>query len=376
MNVGLYHARAGRRHAGGKAVFVRELASSLAPDHAVYLYTTFERPTPIVRDLRAAGVTVVDVPPVESRLATGAVTHLTPFQRDDVLTLGNAVRRGLIGRIDREVDVLLTHTYLDDLVLSNLVDVPVVYEYHNVQQVGLGATCRERFSDADYHLANSEKTRREVRSKVGRTVDGVLAPGIDVDRFSPEANAAIDRDEPVVLFVGRVVESKGIFDLIDAVARARADPHLVVAGSGDLDEAREVANDCGVAADVTVAGEVPHDDLPGYYAGCDVVCNPSHYEGFGMVNLEAMACGAPLIASKLDSVGEYATHGRTATLVDPGDVAALADEIDALLSDPDRRAAMGERARAAALEYAWDRQSEKLLDHCERAIAGRAGHSA
>lgn len=384
MRLGVLHTRAGRRHAGGKAVFVREMAARLADDNEVYLYTAYDDEPDAVRELADAGVTPVRIPRVRSRLARAAVERATPLQPDPLLPLLSAVRAGVPAHVDAHVDVLLTHRFLEDLVMSNLVDVPVVYQYHNVQSVGAGAKLRERFTAASGHLANSPTVAREVEAKLGRRVDGVVTPGVDTDRFSPESapapalgggtgarrsaddHATAGDDRPVVLFVGRVVAGKGVFDLVDAVARMDADARCVLVGDGDREAVERRARDRGVAGAVTAVGEVDHADLPGYYAGATVCANPTRYEGFGMVNLEAMACGTPLVTTRLPGVAEYAAHDETALLVEPGDPPALADALDALLADPARRDRLAAAGRERALDYSWAAQAEKLAAFCER----------
>lgn len=372
MRIGIFHTRAGRRHAGGKAVFVREMATRLADDHEVYLYTAFDDEPDAVRALADAGVTPVRIPPSRSRLVRAVVERATPLQPDPTLPLLNAVRAGIPAHVDATVDVLLTHRFLEDLVVSNLVDVPVVYQYHNVQAVGAGARLRERFSAARGHLANSPTVAREVEAKLGRRVDGIVTPGVDTSRFTPDAAPAFESDRPVVLFVGRVVPGKGVFDLLDAIARMEAAPRCVLVGDGDLEAVETRARDRGIADAVTAVGEVDHDDLPGYYAAATVCANPTRYEGFGMVNLEAMASGTPLVTTRLPGVEEYAAHDETALLVDPGDSGALADALDALLADPGRRDRLATAARERALDYSWAAQAETLAAICARFVDARS----
>lgn len=369
MRIGIYHSHAGRRHAGGKAVFVREIAAHLADDHDVYLYTSFDDPPEAVATLADAGVTPVRVPPVRSRFVGTFVEHATPLRPDPVLPLLNAVREGVPDHVDAHVDVLLTHRCLEDVVLSNLVEIPVVYQYHNVQSVGPVATVRERLSGATGHLANSGAVARQVEEKLGRRVDGVVTPGVDTSRFSPDATPAFDTDRPVVLFVGRVVSGKGVFDLLDAVARMDAEPCCRLVGDGDLGAVEARARDLGLADSVCVAGEVDHGELPGYYAAATVCCNPSHYEGFGMANLEAMASGTPLVATRHPGVHEYA-DADSAVLVDAGDVDGLAAALDGLLAEADRRDRLGRRARERATEYSWAGRAEELAAVCARLACG------
>ena len=369
MRIGIFHGSAAGPNPGGKAVFVRKMASQLAADHEVFLYTSRDDRTDgeVILDDR---VQVVEFPRFDSRIAH-RLLRATPLGTDQVFGLVGAVRSGVVEHIDEHVDVLLTHRVFEDLALSNLVSVPVVYQYHNVQSVGIAAKARERFANADAHVVNSVTIKREVDQKLGRQVDGIVSPGVDTTAFTPEAPPAFRTDEDVILFVGRVVPGKGVFELVRALERLGRDVRCVVAGHGDLDTVRSLARERGVSDSLSLPGAVPHDELPGYYAAATVFCNPTLYEGFGMVNLEAMACGTPVITSRLPGVCEYATHDENALLVEPGDVDGLATALDSLLADPARRERLAAAGLKAAQKHSWGVQADRLAEICARVVAAQ-----
>jgi glycosyltransferase involved in cell wall biosynthesis len=372
MRIGIYHERAVRHHCGGIAQFARETARALAADHEV---TLFSRAGPVDPDLAASAVDVDLVPPLPHHetldRALQVATPLSSQPRSKLLTVAAGLGDGLVGRIDRELDVLLTHQYLDDLLLSNTVQTPVAYTYHGIQSAGLGAAVRERLTGADLHLANSAATATAACETFGRTPDGIVYPGVDPARFTPEATPAFDSGAQSVLFVGRVARTKGVFELVEAVG-SLPDVRLVVVGEGALDRVERAARRNGIAERVTCCGAVPHSELPGYYAAADVVCSPSHAEGFGLVNLEAMATGAALVTTPVGGVTEYATHRQNCLLVPPGDTRALASTLDRLLSSPALRADLGASAHRRATDFTWSSQAEVLADHCRRLAAGSA----
>lgn len=368
MRIGIYHVDAGTTHAGGKAIFVQQMARHLAEDHEVYLYTRYDDPGELNPLLREGDVRIYRLPAVDGALTQAVVGRCTPFHSRKTLTLLEGLRSGLGAHVDGHLDVLLTHQFLDDLVLSNVVDVPLVYQYHNVCQVGPGAKLRERLSATDHHLANSHRIAREAADKLGRTVDGVVPPGVDLDRFTPDAAAAFSPDEPAILYAGRVCRAKGVYELVDAVARLPRDAHLYVAGAGDIEGVYARAVDRGIAHAVTFLGEVPHDELPGYYAACDVFCNPTHYEGFGMTNVEAMACGLPVVTSDLEAIREFATPDESALLVPPGDPARLATGLERVLADADLRRALARGGRRVARRFPWDVQADRLAAFCHGVV--------
>ncbi|HEX2022378.1 MAG TPA: glycosyltransferase family 4 protein [Candidatus Thermoplasmatota archaeon] len=175
-------------------------------------------------------------------------------------------------------------------------------------------------------------------------------------------------DAPLVVFAGRLASNKGLQHLVPAFARvAQAHPRarLVVAGEdqGWGARVRAVAESLGVADRVTLTG---HQDAAAYretLAAADVFVLPSEWEAFGIVLLEAMACGVPCVATRVGGAPEVVADGETGALVAYGDEAALAHEIDALLADPARRRRMGEAGRRRALaSFTWDAVVDRTVE--------------
>lgn len=369
MHVGLFHTRAGWRHAGGKAIFVRKLAAALAADHETTLYTQFDPESDVTERLREAGVRLVAVPQSGSTSVERVVDSALPLDQDPLLPLVRAVTDGIVADIDDRVDLLATHRFLEDLVLSNLVDVPVAYQYHNVRQIGAGAILRERFSQASIHLANSETIAAEVATKLGRDVDGIVSPGVDTELFSPTVSTAPLDGEQTILFVGRVVRAKGVFDLLEAVATIPEPPTVYIIGSGDIDGAQQTAEAMGIGDSVHFLGELDHEQLPRYYAAADIFCNPTHYEGFGMVNVEAMACGTPVVTTRLPSIEEYAVDGENAALVPAVSPQQLGSTLESLMDAPETRNRLARAGRETALAYDWEAQAHRLVEICQRTVS-------
>jgi glycosyltransferase involved in cell wall biosynthesis len=158
---------------------------------------------------------------------------------------------------------------------------------------------------------------------------------------------------------------KGIRFLIQAAARLKPrfpDLKLVLAGDGfERPELVRLAQDLGIAEDVTFLGWVPNNGLPQYYRAAAVSVIPSLEEGFGIPAAEAMGCEVPVVASDAGGLPEVVEHGVTGLVVPRGDVPALAEAIGALLADPERRRRMGVAGRRRALElFDWDRTAEQF----------------
>jgi len=144
-----------------------------------------------------------------------------------------AARNDVIDQMNERLDVLCTSQFLDDLLLSNLVDVPTVYTFHKASDVSPAAWLRDRFSQTDLLLANSPDTAQKLTETFGYDFEGVIAPGIDPEEFRPGIEPAFESDDPAILFVGRLVESKGIDDLLEAVAALDGRQELHFVGRGE-----------------------------------------------------------------------------------------------------------------------------------------------
>ena len=203
----------------------------------------------------------------------------------------------------------------------------------------------------------------------------IVPNGVDVARFAaaqPFTDVAA-HDAPTLLFVGRLEPRKGLEPLVRAFTRLKADrPELVlhVVGEGaQLERCRRLLPD-RLRADVHFHGRVPADEVPRWFASCDLYVSPAlGGESFGIVLLEAMAAGTPVVASAIPGYCSVATDGIQGRLVPPGDVPALADAIGALLDNPALRSAMGAEGRRTAARYDWPVVAARVRANYEDAIA-------
>jgi len=206
----------------------------------------------------------------------------------------------------------------------------------------------------------------------------VVPNGTDPERFRPVDGASLRRrlglaDHPLLLTVGRLVQRKGIDTMLRAlpsVAEAAPQVQYLVAGTGpDRDRLTHIARAHDMTDRVRFLGQVPHDELPQYYSAADVFVMPSReappdVEGFGLVFLEANACGTPVIGARSGGIPDAVVDGETGLLVPPSSPEALAQAATSLLTDADRRAALGEHGRhRAATTLNWDRIGERIYHH-------------
>ncbi|MCP4536825.1 MAG: glycosyltransferase family 4 protein [Chloroflexi bacterium] len=212
--------------------------------------------------------------------------------------------------------------------------------------------------------------------------------GVDTELFQPgldgkamRRQCGISDDDLIILFVGPLdlAHHYRRVDLLFEAVRTVQKPnlHVLIAGDGDrADQYQNLAKKLGIDSRVHFLGKVAHRDLPGVYAAADVTILPSQLqESFGLVLIEAMACGKPVIASDLPGVRLVVNDGEDGLLVKAGDVNDLVEKIQTLLSSPQRRREMGERGRAKVEEkYAWPKILPRLVQVYEEVLANGATH--
>jgi phosphatidylinositol alpha-mannosyltransferase len=201
----------------------------------------------------------------------------------------------------------------------------------------------------------------------------IIPCGVDLTRFRPATGpdgspkSRVQGPKSKVLFVGRLDARKGIEVLLramPAVLKALPDARLTVIGQGPMQgRARRLAAGLGVSERVDFAGAVSQDELPRFYAECDVYCAPSlGGETLGIVLLEAMASGVPVVASDIPGYDETIRADVDGLLTKPEDPAALAAALVRVLGDPGLRMRLARAGLARAVEYAWPAIARKTLD--------------
>ena len=308
-----------------------------------------------------------------------------------------------------DYDLVHAHYWLSGVVALALRErwaVPVLQMFHTLgrlkNHVATGAADREPavrlaeeariVGEVDRIVAANLVERAELVSHYAARAERIVAIpcGVDTELFAPQsADAARRRLEvegPLLLYVGRIAPIKGLATLLDAVAflRAGGRPVRLWIVGGEADEPtdghevslrRRVAT-LGLDGAVRFLGPQPQDVLPLYYAAADATVLPSRYESFGMVALEAMACGSPVIASRVGGLTTTVRDGVTGFLVREGNVAALADRIDRLLGDPDLAWRLGREGVRWAARHRWPCVAEAVCREYARLAVGAEPHLA
>lgn len=387
-------AQPGAGDGGGMNVYVRELATALArAGVACDVYTRAESPE------QAA---VVDVEP-------GLHVHhvvagpLAPVSKEDLPPLLDDFTAGVLTRIRQGYEPVAIHAnyWLSGEVghtLKHELDVPLVSTFHTLARVkaeGDVDSDRRAAAEArimgcsDAVLASCTVEARQISDLYGADPDriGIVAPGVDHAFFSPghrpQARRALGLpvDVPVLLFVGRIQPLKGLDVAVRTLALldAHPDARLVVVGGPSGPEGRAemqrvaaLAQQLGVADRVLWVPPQAHELLSTYYRAADVCLVPSRSESFGLVALEAAACGTPVVAAAVGGLRTLVDHGRTGFLIDDRDptlfAAAVAEILDAPMLAGELSVAAADRARGYTWSVAADRLRRLYDDLTARAL--------
>ena len=391
-------ARLGEVDAGGQNVHVAALSAELARrGHQVVVYTRRDDPdlpdrVPLSGRRVADGVVVEHIPAGPSRPVPK--DELLPYMKSFAAQL---CRRWRLSRPDvvhghfwmSGLAALSAVAKLDSAVQTGESPIAVTQTFHALGSVKKRWQPRTDTSPAE----RIEIERRIVRSvdriiascsdevaelsrlgAVGSSID-VVPCGVDTALFSPHGPAEARSDRPRIVYVGRLVPRKGVDDLIRAVAGLDGVELLIVGGppADQLDRDAEVARLRALAGGhpgIRLVGQWPHEQLPSLLRSADLVASVPWYEPFGIVPLEAMACGVPVVASAVGGMLDTVSPGETGLLVPPREPAAIRAAISRLLADADLRRAMSEagvrRARSrygwAAIAAATERSYQRALD--------------
>ncbi|MGH7392636.1 MAG: glycogen synthase [Candidatus Rokuibacteriota bacterium] len=316
----------------------------------------------------------------------------------ETLSIGLAMARDPV-----DADVAHAHTWYADMAglwIRTLHRIPLVVTLHSMEplrpwkadQLGSGyllSTWIERTAveAADRVIAVSRTMRDDILQhfRVDPAKVVVIHNGIDPERFRrTPRREALERHRvrpPYVLFVGRITDQKGIFDLLQAAPRLPAGVQVVLCASApdtpEIEERlrRAVPQHPNV---VWIDSMVPVDEVIQLYSHAAVFACPSVYEPFGLINLEAMACETPVVASAVGGILEVVEEGVTGTLVPPSRPEELAAALARMLADPDRARTMGRAGRRRVEEhFSWASVAERTERVYAEAIAGfqRSGNA-
>lgn len=391
-------AAPGGKQTGGMNVYVRELMRQLGRRGVlVDAYTRSESAAiPHVPD--------TDLGP-NVRVIHVVAGNESPASKDDIWRARQAFVDGVLAQMADEglrYDIYHAHYWMSGWVAERLAAVhpaPVVQMFHTLGALKDMAVAEGGPSDlperrsveaeimahADALVAATTIDRDHMVAYYDADPDHIhiIPPGVDLEIFRPlprdDAFHALGEDpcQRMILFVGRMDPVKGLDTLLRALAAildrdpaVLEDACLVIAGGDKVEDQplvdAEMARidglrrELGLGEFVRFVGSLPQDSLPFWYNAAEVVVVPSRYESFGLVALEAMACGTPVIASDVGGLSTLVRDGRTGFLVPDNDPQALADKLAPLLALPEIRDTLGEHGVATAEAYGWPVIAERV----------------
>jgi D-inositol-3-phosphate glycosyltransferase len=389
-------AQLGGGASGGMNVYVRELSRELgARGYAVDVFTRRSSSSdPAVQPFgpNARLVNIDAGPPAQ--IEKGAIPGTLDEFEAGVLEF--AARQGLT------YDLVYSHYWMSGVVGMRLTErwsAPHVVMFHTLGEVKKRARITEREPqdriDAEEAIARSAD-RIVVASRheqhllsalygADETKMAIVPCGVDLDRFFPMDKEAarlklgIPDGERVLLFVGRIEPLKGIDILINVAAQLHDDENfrvLIVGGDAraeaQVSELRALAERLDVDHHVSFVGAVAHEDLPMYYNAADVCVVPSYYESFGIVAIESMACGTPVVASRVGGLASTIADGETGYLIPWRCPEPFVERLELLLDNDELRASFGRAAREAVERYRWANVADAVSALFEELFGGGA----
>jgi len=392
-------ATLGGKDTGGMNVYVQELTRHLGKSgiHVDVFTRSQDEHVPHVLHNLGYGNRVVHIPAgPEHPLPKSELANYIPQFVEGILRF--AAEKGI------HYDLVHSHYWMSGLAAAELRkawNTPIVHMFHTLGEMKNRIARSPAETEGEYRIIGekrvlraadriivataAEKSQLEFLYHANSRKMVTIPPGVDTSRFYPidgdEAKAVIGVPSPnrMLLYVGRIEPLKGVDTLIQAIGKLKHSgmmgkcPRELVIIGGDPDADPEsmteemrrlqtLCTDLGIEDLVLFLGKRSQETLPYYYSAAEVVIVPSHYESFGMVALEAMACGTPVVASQVGGLAFLVQDGITGYVIPDGDPDALAERLTHLVCNTGLRTQFSAQAAAYARNYSWDLITPKIVD--------------
>ena len=334
-------------HVGGVGVHIHTLSKELIRQgHEVYVITYPHSELKDIDGIHVIGTTGLNIPGIRGLM----------FKRNAKKALNNLLN---------EVDIDIIHGHylfpagaaacevgskhkIKTYVTAHGSDMFEMYK----KQSFMRPTIKNVLKKADVVFAVSNALKQEI---LDTGVDGIDAKtrlywnSVDIDKFSADnENLLENHGKPIVLFVGNIIKRKNVNLILEAKKQSNQDFELVVVGDGPLKKDLESKVENENISDVRFLGS--RSDVENIIPGCDVLVLPSFSESFGLVLIEALACGKPVIGSNVGGISEIITDD-VGLLIDPNDSSTLARAIDKVIGDEEFRQNLASNARKRAIDF-------------------------
>ena len=377
----------GTKDTGGMSVYVLELARELGKlGHRVDVYTRAHDPMDrVIYELgQDARLIHLRAGEDEEMHKLAVYSHLPDFVR----RLEDFRRRNRL-----HYDLVYSHYWLSAWVgrrLQKWWRVPHMVMFHTLgavkNAVGVGArepelrikTERSVVSNCQRVIAATEKEKEDLIRHYGASAErvSVIPCGVNLNMFKPVEKKSARKQlglngDKTIIFVGRIEPLKGIDRLMMAMAHLRNGyrPRLLIIGGGEnsrheIERLRTLAGELQIGNSIDFKGLIKQSDLPLFYSAADVCVVPSYYESFGLVALESLACGTPVVATRVGGAESIIRHGETGYLVADNDPRSLADNIMLAFSRSDNAAHLATMARASLAPFSWPNIAGTVAREC------------
>jgi len=411
MNIAIisYHtcplATLGGKDTGGMNVYVRDLTRYLGQFgiHAdVFTRSQDEHVPHVLHDL-GCGNRVVHIP-------AGPETLLPKKELEGYIDsfVDNIVDFAEKKQI--HYDLIFSHYWLSGLAalkLKKVWNIPVIHMFHTLALLKNKIARSEKEIEGEYRIEGEKKVLSEIDKLIVATTDEkdnlqklystppdiikIIPPGVDTNHFYPipvdEAKEfiGIPENEKMILFVGRIEPLKGVDTLIKAISQLQQTdilsrcPHYLFIIGGDAGSGQEKMNEemqrlqdlrvkLGVGDLIIFLGKRDQDSLRYYYSAAEMLVMPSHYESFGMVALESMACGTPVIATQVGGLQHLVLDKETGFTIPNDNPDALEEKITVLICKPELREKMSKSSASYAQSFSWNTITNNLIEIFEKTI--------
>jgi D-inositol-3-phosphate glycosyltransferase len=375
----------GGKDTGGMNVYIREIARELGRQgHLVDVYTRTHDPLDdkVVELSENARIIHLEAGEAEDIHKLMVYPHLAEFACN---LEGFRKRNGL------EYDLIHSHYWLSGWVgrwIQGWWDVPHITMFHTLgavkNAIGVGEDDPELRIQTEGELARichciiaaTEKEKEELIRYYHASPEkiNIIPCGVNLELFHRVDKELARRqlgfnDGSILLFVGRIEPLKGIDKLLVATTylRRRLGVHLVIVGGDDhshseMERLRRLSRKLNIEDSVTFAGTIRQEDLAHYYSAADVCIIPSYYESFGLVALESLACGTPVVATRVGGMESVVGQGETGYVVKDNAPFRMADRIAALLSKPNTGAKAACSIRSTVARFSWPNIAEAIIE--------------